>query len=82
MKHRVSEFDRLERIEHPTLETYERVLNSGVLVDCGPDDHRSAIWSAISVGESEVLDVEVDVPDRRPADRNMTSRREAASRHK
>jgi len=44
MKHPPS---RLEREPHPAIETLERVLSSGVMVDFGPDDWRHGLWADV-----------------------------------
>jgi hypothetical protein len=46
----------LIRDEHPTLETFERVLNSGVTIDRGPDDWRRRLSIDISMAGTDLLE--------------------------
>ena len=52
----------LVRDEHPTLETFERVLNRGVMVDRGPEDRRRGFWDTESVAGGDLLDVDFVQP--------------------
>jgi hypothetical protein len=51
----------LRRDPHPTLETFERVLYNGVMVDRGPEDRRRSMWSAVPLGGADLLHFDIDV---------------------
>jgi hypothetical protein len=48
----------LERDRHPTLETFERVLSKGVMVERGPADRRRGLWDSSSVAGVALLEFE------------------------
>jgi hypothetical protein len=47
-----------EREQHPTLETFERVMTSGVIVDRGPGEQHREMWFDVSVAGLDLLAAE------------------------
>jgi hypothetical protein len=58
MKH----FPTLVRDQHPMLETFERVLSRGVMVERGPADRRRSLWESSSIGGVALLESEESEP--------------------
>jgi len=65
----------LVRDEHPTLETYERVLNNGVMVEHEGDTPRHGIWGSLTVAGVDVLRVDTRVSTRRLRQGTFADRR-------
>lgn len=47
------------------LETFERVLGKGVMVERGPADRRRGLWESRSVAGGELLEYEESAPGHR-----------------
>ena len=60
MKRRSSPPSSPERDEHPAIETFERVLTSGVMVDRGQRDQHRERWFDLSVAGLDLLAAESD----------------------
>src|SRR5438132_4215020 len=50
-----------EREQHPALETLERVMTSGVIVDRGRSEQHRETWFDLSVAGFDLLGVESDI---------------------
>jgi hypothetical protein len=65
----------LVRDEHPTLETYERVLNNGVMVEHAGDSPRHGVWGSLTVAGVDVVRVDTRVSTRRTLLGTLADRR-------
>ena len=55
----------LMKDQHPMLETFERVLSKGVMVERGPADRRRSLWESSSIGGAALLEYEESAPGHR-----------------
>ena len=62
---RMKHLPTLETDRHPTLETFERVLGKGVMVERGPADRRRGLWDSDGVAGVALLEYEGTAPSHR-----------------